>query len=63
MASAPRVLDPPIRRTCRDCGGKLVLAVLADPPGVIEERMGCPGCGALVRPLTPSERDRVWELR
>lgn len=50
----------PIRRTCRECGAKLVLAITLDEAGLVENN-DCPECGSRLRPLTPSERERVEE--
>lgn len=54
------IISPPIRRTCFGCGAKLVLAITDEwPETFLVEKPECPGCGRAVRPLTPSERERV----
>lgn len=58
MTAVTFVTNPPIRRTCRECGAKLVVAVTLDETRLVENR-DCPGCGAQLRPLDRIELERI----
>ena len=61
-STIPVPVDPPIRRTCRACGTRLVIAVTMDSEPMLIANNDCVECGEDIRPLTPSELRRVEAL-
>lgn len=58
----PRVIVTDIRRRCAECQTRTRLAVTDDGRPELTEYGGCPNCGARMRPLTPTEKQKVRDI-